>query len=268
MQFEKINVLDLEEVAKLQPEGWSEIKTKFQFYIENEFCTPYKMTIDNAIVGVGCNIVFKRTAWLAHIIVGKDFRNRGIGFKLVRNLLDKLEGNKSVRSVLLIATKMGEPIYFKADFREVSQYVQLNRKEQWKVEPPSGNVVSYEKEYYQQIIKLDKTISGEDREPLIQQFLFNSKVYVESNQVQGFYLPSLGDGLIFADNNLAGIELMKYKYSTIDKAIIPSENKTAINFLTQNGFSQAIPENKRMVFGEDLNWQAEKFYSRIGGNFG
>ena len=80
------------------------------------------MTTDNKIVGLGNSIIFKNTAWLAHIIVGTDYRNRGVGFQIVDRLLTELR-DKSIDSVLLIATEPGEPVYKKAGFRLISDCI-------------------------------------------------------------------------------------------------------------------------------------------------
>ena len=192
MLFENITETDLEEIAGLQPEGWTEIKSKFQFYIENDFCFPYKMSIDKRIVGLGCSIIFGKTAWLAHIIVGSNFRNRGIGFQMVTNLLSKLKEKTSVKSVLLMATKLGEPIYVKAGFRVVSEYVQLTREKPWNCVSNSKNVVDYRNGFYLQIIELDTKISGENREPLLKQFFHNSSVYQLDRLVDQIILKTTG----------------------------------------------------------------------------
>jgi hypothetical protein len=83
-----------------------------------------------------------------------------------------------------------------------------------------------------------------------------------------YYLPNLGEGAIYADSAEAGIELMKLKYSTVDKAVIPAENNIGVEFLQQNGFIKTDSIGKRMILGKDIDWKPECFYSRIGGNYG
>lgn len=267
MCFNIITDKDLEQLGVLQPDGWSDIIAAFRYYINNEFCNPIKVSMDNRIVGVGNSIVFKNTAWLAHIIVGKKFRNRGIGFQIVDRLLTDLQG-KSIDSVLLIATEQGESVYRKAGFRVVSEYFFLHRVKQWNDTLISKSIVPYRDEYYMAVIELDKKISGEEREPLIKEHLDNCYLYLDNHELTGFYLPDLGEGLILAGCTTTGLELMKIKYSKVDKAVLPSENSAGIDFLKRHGFSESGTKGKRMILGKEIPWKPDCFFSRISGNYG
>lgn len=267
MQFDKVTYSDLDEIKGLQPDGWPDITNEFRLYLKNDFCYPIKASIAGKIVGLGNSMIFMNTAWIAHIIVSTEYRNRGIGFQIVDKLLTDIK-RKSVESVLLIATELGEPVYKKAGFRLVSDYLFLIRGDDWNETFISENIVPYTNVYYNEIINLDKFISGEIREPLIRSYLKNSLIYLDSNSLRGFYLPDLGDGLIFADNPAVGIELMKVKYSRVDTAVIPSENKVGIDFLKQNGFKVSETKGRRMILGKDISWKPEYYFSRIGGNYG
>jgi len=267
MRFNIITDKDLEQLGVLQPDGWPDIIAEFRFYINSEFCNPIKVLIDNRIVGVGNSIVFKHTAWLAHIIVGKQFRNRGIGFQIVHRLLTDLQG-KMIDTVLLIATEQGESVYRKAGFRVVSEYFFLHRVKQWNDTLISKSIIPYRDKYYTAAIAIDKKISGENREPLIKEHLDHCYLYLDNHELTGFYLPDLGEGLILAECTMTGVELMKIKYSKVDKAVLPSENIAGIDFLKHHGFSESGIKGKRMILGKEIPWKPDCLYSRIGGNFG
>jgi len=268
MQYGTIKHSDLERIAWLQPDGWPDITDEFRHYIDYDFCYPVKVTMSNKIVGVGCSIIFGNTAWVAHIIVSSGHRNRGLGFQIVDRLLRDLR-EKSIDTVLLIATDLGEPVYKKAGFREVSEYIYFKREHPWKEIPFSNKIISCHEDYFLKVIMLDKAISGENRESLIKKFLdINGLVYMEEGEVVGFYLPTLGEGLIFADNSMVGLELMKLKYSNSDHAVIPFENSVGIDFLKQNGFVHTSKTGKRMILGKDISWKPECFFNRISGNYG
>ena len=59
------------------------------------------------------------------------------------------------------------------------------------------------------IMKLDREVSGENREKLLVSYISNALVYLDRNTVKGYYIPGLGEGLIIADTVKAGMELMK-----------------------------------------------------------
>jgi GNAT superfamily N-acetyltransferase len=266
MQFERILHEDFDEIRRLQPDDWPDIIPSLQYYIESDFCFPVKVIIDNNITGIGTSIKLQKTCWLAHIIVDPTFRNRGIGFQIVSQLINNLTSKPS-DTVLLIATKLGEPVYKKAGFRMVTEYLFFKREKAWNPGPISANIIPYTDVHRSRVFELDKRITGEVREKLIADHLDTALLYITDNIVLGYYLPGLGEGLIVADIPEAGLELMKLKYATVDKAVLPSENKAGIDFLKQNGFIETS-KGFRMILGNDLNWKPERIYSRIGGNFG
>jgi GNAT superfamily N-acetyltransferase len=257
----------MEELRALQPEDWPDIIPDIEMYIRLPFCYPIKVMIDNKIAGIGTSIVFGETGWLAHIIVHPDFRNKGIGMKIVNELLDH-QKSQHVSTSLLIATELGRPVYLKSGFKEVSNYVYLKREIEWAIHPVSKNIIPFKVDHLEQILKLDRHITGESRENLLVDYLSKSFVYLNRNIIEGYYIPNLKEGPIYAAHEKAGIELMKIKYATADKAVLPAENIAAISFLKQNGFIETNTKGTRMILGELINWRPEMVYSRIGGNLG
>ena len=266
MQFETVTSADLDEIRNLQPQDWSDIIPEFKFYIQSSFCCPIKTKIDDKIVGIGASIVFNNTSWIAHIIVDSEYRNKGFGKQIVTELLNALKRD-SVATCSLIATELGKPVYLKAGFRIASEYSFFQREKQWIECPVSENVISFKEQHRAMIYELDHKISGEKRELLLKDYLSNSIVFVESNKVLGFYIPDLKEGLIYADTDEAGLELMKLKYARVDKAVLPSGNSKGVEFLRQNGFVETRKVS-RMILGKELDWNPKKMFGRIGGNFG
>ncbi|RPH31727.1 MAG: N-acetyltransferase [Bacteroidales bacterium] len=267
MQYDKLTDSDIDKISHLQPEGWSDIIDAFRFYCNHNFCNPIKVTLDNEIVGVGSSMFFDKTAWLAHIIVNPDYRKHGIGSKIVDSLLMSIKTRK-IETSLLIATEIGEPVYVKAGFRKVSDYRYFKRESCHIDKQFSDNIQPYEDDFYNDIIQLDAYISGENREKLLKNYLNKSSVFISNKVIDGFYIPGLGEGPIMALTINAAKELMRHKYSTVDKATIPSENQVGIELIKEFGFIETNTIGKRMILGKDIEWKPEMIYSRIGGNFG
>ena len=118
---------DIPYILPLQPDGWPDLRTEFKFYTKNDFCHPVKVVDRARVIGIGVLIVFERTGWLAHIIVDSEKRNRGIGRFIVHRLLDMAK-EKKCRSVSLIATDLGYPVYLKAGFVEQTRYLFFSRE--------------------------------------------------------------------------------------------------------------------------------------------
>ena len=267
MKFDSVTYSDLNEIRKLQPEGWPDIVSDFKFYLDTDFCLPLKTELGNRIAGIGAAILLGYSAWIAHIIVDKDFRNKGIGYSIMEALMNMLKGF-SLRSYMLIATEIGKSLYEKAGFKVVSDYVYFRREVSWNDPIISEQVRPYDSAFSADILELDRNISGEDRCVFLRDQLMGSKIYIQNNSLAGVYVPDLGEGLIIADTKDAGLELMKIKYAMSDKAVLPEENKAGISFLEQNGFIRTQVKGTRMVYGEDVRWKPDRVFSRIGGNVG
>lgn len=267
MRTETIIKSDLEAIGQLKPDDWGDIIPEFEFYLATPFCYPLKIVLEDKLAGVGVAVVFENTAWLAHIIVDKEMRNRGIGARIVAELVDLLN-NHSIESCLLTATSLGRPVYEKAGFRTVGEYLFLKRETPWKAEPLDANIVPYKEDWRAQIYDLDQKAAGENRIRLTADFLADSFVYRKQDKITGFYLPELRDGLIVADTPEAGLALMNLKYATVDKAALPSTNTMALAFLKERGFVETGITAPRMVLGKDIPWRPDMIYGRIGGNFG
>lgn len=267
LQFEEITSADIIKIRELQPETWPDIVPEFEFYIRENFCFPIKALQNHKIIGVGTIIVFGTTAWLAHIIVDKKHRNGGFGSQITERLI-KEGRDKSVKTLLLIATELGFPVYRKLGFSTVSEYIYLWRDKPWRSYLLSPNIYPFEDKFESKIYELDERISGENRRLLLKGLLDNALVYFQNGRLEGFYLPDLGEGVIFASTTEAGLELMKIKYSKADKAVLPEQNHVGTDFLKQNGFVPANTKGTRMILGEEITWNPEQVYGRIGGNYG
>lgn len=265
-----LKVEDIDKLSALQPEGWPDITRAFQFYCSHPFCHPYKITGNDTITGIGNAIVFEKTAWLAHIIVHKEFRNKGIGSEIVHVLLEE-NRKHGIETSLLVATDLGAPVYIKAGFRKISEYRYFkNEHGALNFSSKNTDIKPFQTNYYNEVLSLDSYISGENREPLIRELLGHSFVFMQNGSIEGFYIPGFGEGPVYAKTKDAGRALMEFKLacSEVDKITVPAENIDAINFLMEHGFSETNTAGTRMVFGKGIPWKPEMVYCRMGGNFG
>lgn len=266
MILEPIVESDLQSLRELQPGGWPDIVPVYINYLRRPYCTPVKVILEGKIAGIGTAISWGKTAWLAHVIVAPERRNKGIGSFIVSQLLQILK-NSGSETVSLIATEMGYPVYKKAGFTEQTDYVFFERETPLKNGCQSENILRMPPEDQAELFALDKKVSGEDRSALLAEEAGNCYLYRENGKTLGFYLPGLGEGLIIAENPAAGIELMKFKYSIAIKGALPAENKEGIGFFKENGFHKG-EKAKRMIWGKEFSWHPEQIYARIGGNLG
>ncbi|HLS95206.1 MAG TPA: GNAT family N-acetyltransferase [Sphingobacterium sp.] len=267
MDIHPLTLQDLPFTRHLQPEGWGDITLSLMEYCLQPFCSPVKVVYGNNIVAVGAAILHENSAWLGHIIVDETYRGQGIGFNIVKHLLNSAIEN-GASSINLIATDLGAPVYKKAGFRIVGSYQSLKRERLWLQQSLPDQLQPSSPAFYEQILKLDQEISGENRRELIHSHLKQAVIFEHGGCVEGYYLPKLGQGPIYAVTERAGLALMELKYSTIDTAILPVDNAAGVQFLIKKGFEIQHTTAIRMTYGDDTQWHPDKIFSRIGGNYG
>lgn len=266
MDIQTLEYDDINLITGLLPPGWEATIPTLEFYTNTNFCFPIKVTIDKKIVGVGTTIIHNDVAWLAHIIVHPDYRNQSIGKLITQTLVDN-SISKCCDTIYLLATDLGEPVYKKIGFETETEYLYFKGEKIIGAYKNAENIAAFNSNFKQQISNIDQQVSGEDRMFQLEQHLSSGFVYIQDNDVKGFYLPNLGNGLIIATTNSAGQELMKLHLTSKDFAAFPIDNVSATDFMYQNNFKKVRTE-KRMRLGKKRNWQPTNIYNRIGGNLG
>ena len=265
MQILPLTKSDLDSLPQIQPHDWNDIRIPISSYIEPDYIFPFKAVIDNILVGTGTAILHEKTGWLATIVTHSEYRNKGIGKAITEHLLTFLQ-NHQCEYIYLIATALGEPVYKKVGFVTESRYdffkdIHLENLE------ISENVSHYQSTYKQAIFELDRNISGENRSQHLEDYLADSFVYLENENIEGVYFPNLGDGLIVANTPEAGVELMKKRFQKFTIASFPQENKMAYDFMKSHGYTP-VSTHARMHFQKPMPWKPAGLYNRIGGNIG
>ncbi len=266
MDIQNLENKDISLLVELQPEGWNDIMPIIDFYTKSSFCFPIKIISNNKIIGIGSTIIHNDVSWLGHIIVHPEYRNKGIGKLITQALVNKAK-EKNCTTIYLIATDLGEPVYKKVGFEEETEYLFFKDLKNNGNISISKNIIEFNSSFKSQIINLDKEISGENRVFQIDPHLKDAYVYKNENDIEGFYLPTFGEGLILANNSFSGVELMKFRLKTQDNVAFPVDNIKATEFMYQNNFKE-FKKAKRMILGKKRLWQPQNIYNRIAGNFG
>lgn len=266
MQLSPFITADIADLPLLQPEGWHDIVPVYQFYSASPFCFPVKITLADELVGIGTTIMHHDTAWLAHIIVHPAYRNRGIGKYITQSLINSID-SRQCKTVYLIATALGEPVYEKLGFETETEYLFYKDLKATIKHPPSTHIVPYTQNFYEQIQLLDQRISGENRLFHFEDRLATAFVYTAKNRVQGYYIPDFHEGFIIAAAEDAGIGLLQNRLLSKDHAAFPINNTAAIACMSMQGF-EPFKTAKRMRLGEIRDVDYSKIYNRIAGSIG
>jgi N-acetylglutamate synthase-like GNAT family acetyltransferase len=250
----------------LQPPEWPDILPHHRYYLDHDFCKPVKAVEQHVVMGIGTVIYHGDTAWLAHIIVHPDQRNKGVGTEITAHLVNSIDKN-IFPSIYLIATDLGEPVYKKLGFETEAEFVFFRGEKIRKAADENDHLIPFEEKYRDSLYDLDRMVSGEFRKVRLNEHLAAGIMHRTGNKLNGFYLPTLGEGLIIANNVAAGMELMTLRLQERDIASVPALNTAAVNYLNTLRFSQ-FRTAKRMVLGKMRNWHPEKIYNRISGQIG
>lgn len=263
MIAQPVTPADFDSIDTLQPAEWGTIIPQFQYYLNAANCHPIKMVDDGKIIGVGNTILHKNTAWLSHIIVGKEYQGKGVGTTLTQTLINSVPATH--KTILLVATPMGEFVYNKLGFETVCEYVAYKDID---IAPEDYPYIRpFDEKYSEAMHRIDTEIFGEDRHYTITPHLPKAHVYVKDGVVEGFYAPTFGEGLVIAHTEEAGIALLNLRLQNKKPCVFPAENTVAANYLQAHNY-QEVKRMKKMLLGEKINWQPQKVYGRMGGNFG
>ncbi|MBU5445319.1 GNAT family N-acetyltransferase [Paenibacillus sp. MSJ-34] len=266
MLIREMSADELERVVQLKPPAWSDIKPYFGIYLRQPSCMPFVAVEDGEIVGVANGSRQGDVGWLGHVIVSPAYRGRGIGKRLVLFMIDRMK-QSGCRTIALIASKDGEPLYRKLGFREADQYVFFSNEEPAGA-PRQEGIRLAEAADYEAVLQLDRDATGEDRSYLLDEHRDRLWVVGEKGSPRGYYAPQLGNGAVVAADEEAGSLLLHYKHSLNGtRSVIPEANEAASRILSR--WCVRHEETlARMVLGADIAWKPERIYCRIHGSFG
>ena len=268
MNIEEVRIEDIEETTRLSPKDWSHIAPRIEFYIKHKFCHSIKLTDKNEILGIGTLVMFKNTGWIGHLIVKDDSRGKGYGQKILEYLCDYSKSNGQ-KTISLFTTDMGYPLYIKYGFEVQTEYVQYEKPPETSIETyhENINIHNIETKDHEKILKMDRLATGEDRQELLLSSVSEALVYKQNNEVTGYYFSSLGEGLIIAETEQAGVELLQSRMSKKKQVVIPVDNISANNYCTANNFIE-VAKVRKMMYGDKIKGEYRNIYNRASGSAG
>ncbi len=248
------------------PEWHSDLPALFGRHFGQPYFYPVVAELDGTPVGCANGLLNGNAGWLGNILVLPSARGHGIGTALTLHLVDFLRASR-VDSQLLIATAMGEPVYRKLGFETVSDYLFFSKPDAAPSAFSDPSVRSILSSDLAAIFALDSTIAGEERLAFLARYLAGGSVHISpSGAVDGYHLRGIGNGLVIASNDGAGMALMRHKLSMGAQAsVVPEENLVAAEFLRSEGFVEVSRAPRMALGGADVSWQPAHVYCRGSG---
>ncbi len=269
LRIRELAAAELPLLKDFPPPDWrTDLPALFGRHFGQPYFYPIVAEMDGKLVGCANGLLNGNAGWLGNIIVLPSAREHGIGTALTRHLVDFFR-TRGVAAQLLIATPMGEPVYRKLGFEIVSDYVFYSKPDAASVpfSDPSSSVRPMVSADIETVFALDRTITGEERRPVLARCLDGGSVHVSpSGAVDGYYLPGIGNGLVIASNDGAGLALMRHKLSMgVQTSVVPEGNKVAAEFLHRQGFVEVFRAPRMALGSADANWRPGHVYCRGSG---
>src|SRR5262245_28897933 len=146
--------------------GWNQTEADWKRFLAAGANGCFVMEDGEKVVGTATTLPYeKRFAWISMVLVDPEFRNRGIGTKLLQRTIEYLD-QTGIPTMKLDATPLGRPLYEKLGF--VSEY----EIERWVLKRTTevnsvANETGISSARLSEILKCDNEVCGADRSVLL-----------------------------------------------------------------------------------------------------
>jgi len=268
---------DVEPAADLLRRGdWGERLVFFDWAVRQPTLYPFVAEYGGEIVGTGVASAHGPVGWVGTIFVAPDRRGSGLGGALTRAVVDELDG-RGCRTLVLIATPLGRPIYEREGFTVLDEQVRFSIDG---LQPdPAGlgpGIRAYGPADFEAVVALDRFATGEDRQAVLASLLDPASTWVATGvdaDVVGYLAraPWRGGALI-APNPDAALRLLEAR-----RHATGISGKAAAGVLGSNAVGREILRRAgwleegsgvRMIRGEPLDWHPEAIWGQFNGALG
>lgn len=262
-------------------EGWNQTEKDWRMVLENADNKCIAATFDGMVVGSANAINYSnKVAWIGMVLVNKQFRGKGIGKTLFKNILESVG---HVESIKLDATPAGQPLYEKFGFREeykifrmVNQFVKELRNQRSELE-----VKSIDSLILDEILKADMRVFGSDRSYILKTLIRDypeRAFYIGSgDEVNGFILGRAGKvfnylgPLCASSTKIAKMLIEKVLKQAENQPValdVPFDKGDLICWLETLGFSKQRHFTRMYYKNNIYKGQTENQYLISGPEFG
>jgi len=227
---------------------------------------------DGSIVGTGVATINGPTAWIGTIWVARSERRRGLGQALTEATIDAAE-SAGCRTLLLVATEAGRPLYERLGFSVQTWYVTVEapgRAGSPDVGPDTG-VRAFRVADLDAMAALDRAATGEDRRHLLAAFATPETTRIvadPSDRPAGFVIRApWGGGATIVPRTDDAIALLHARRLAAGpdrrvRAGILLENEAGAAALARDGWTEAW-RAPRLIRGEPLDWHPEHIWGQF-----
>jgi GNAT superfamily N-acetyltransferase len=251
---------------------WNQLEADWRRQLELEPNGCFLAQNEDGPIGTACCCVFDDVAWINLVLVDQALRGKGVGTRLMRHVLDYLQG-RGVATIRLDATPLGQPIYeklgFVGDFT-LTRYEGVMRTES----PEVASVVFMTRDDLLAVCRLDRAITQTSREKLMRRLLQDgdeTRAFISNSELKGYYLARPGAnawkiGPIQGSVEAGAALLRDAAGRFANKRVyldVPVDNAAAVAMVQELGLSPQRPF-LRMTLGRRLREDLTQFWSSFG----
>ncbi|MFX1311934.1 MAG: GNAT family N-acetyltransferase [Promethearchaeota archaeon] len=220
---------------------------------------------DDKIIGLGGIFLFHEVASIGYMGVLSAYRNQGVGSRIFEKLM-QLGLNLGIKTTMLYASKLGEPIYRKFGFqRNYYAYMHSFPKLIPKIDIKNKELkeINFLPDW---VIKLDKEAMGFNRAQYLKvRLALGSKLFIIKNEGYALVSKILSQvrlGPLIANNLDAAIHFIKKSILLgVENIIIPYHPLLQHNFHSLFQRTKRGEPNLKMFHGQDISVKLDYLYA-------
>lgn len=250
-------------------DDWGDRRAWFEFTLSQDTCHPIVAELDDRIVGTGVGVRSGRAGWIGTIWVAAELRGHGLGRALTDAVISSLHDG-GVRTLLLVSTEAGRPLYERMGF-EVQTWYQILEAPGTTGLPRDPHVRPFEAADLAAMTRLDREATGEDRASILRRFASPTTTRVvtaDDGGLGGFVIrapwgggatiaPEVGDAMRILDARRAAAG----PPGRVRVGLL-RENEAGLARLAAEGL-QPIWSAPRMIRGEPLAWHPDWIWGQF-----
>jgi GNAT superfamily N-acetyltransferase len=259
--------------------GWNQTEADWSRFLAIEPDGCFVAEIDGVGVGTAAGCVFGSVAWISMVLVDSEFRGRGIGTALMKDVLAFVD-QTGATSVRLDATPLGRPMYEKLGFArqyELTRYAGL--LSEISDSPSITSVRPARRSDYESILALDREVTRTDRRTFLLR-LFDEqpddiRVFDRCGQIEGCLAQRAGSDAIQIGPCIAATEAGRPLLAEASRRLVgrrvyldvPTANEPALRLAKSIGLV-AQRTLTRMCRGTQVYDDCERIWASSGPELG
>ena len=261
---------DVEPVAAAYlRDDWGDRRRYLEFVTGHQETRPFVAEADGQIAGTGVVSLNGPVAWIGTIWVNPAWRRRGIGLELTMATIESAD-DAGCRTLVLVATEAGRPMYERLGFEVQTQY-RILEAPGLDGEASDPHIRPFLARDLAALTALDAAATGEDRAHLLRAFVSSETTRVlgrDDGSLGGFVMRAPWGGGATIAPRLEDAEAILHGRRVASgsgkrvRAGVLTENVAGLERLLATGWTDSW-HAPRLIRGDPLRWQPEAIWGQF-----